>query len=1249
MICSTSSLNKLLTGWRCLISGVLLVWLLTGCAIEQHLVSTALEEVTLPVISVRADKDSPQLLDIGEVRWTAVWPEGEAERPLRFELKDDSGAMTQGRVGNTVSWDWRPEKPGRYQVRVVVFSPGGDVQTGPWSESFDIAPPLETRRLESDWAQPQMAVGEAMDWSFEASGGVGELDFAFELERNGDIEGVFQQGALNRWSWQPDKEGRYRVRGIVTDEQGNRFETPWSARYEVLPPLEIKQLTVDKNSPQLAFSGSLIWEVEAQGGVGELNYRFELEKDGGLLLTSPVQNKRSWQWDPDAAGDYRVRVLVSDEQGNRRYSNWSDNFQIAEAISIEPLTVNIPSPQMVGTASVLWQTMATGGIGNLQLTFELERNKQNIEQVSSGDQTSWLWKPHQVGNYRVRVIAEDEADNSLTSSWYGPFLIVPELAFVSLTADKPAPQTAQTRPISWQAEVAGGVEPLSYSFELEKDGQPALIPPTESQASWEWLPEQGGRYRLRVKVSDARGNALVSSWTEPYVIAAPLRVAPPRTASKSPQVVATEIRWGTAASGGVGEKTIAFELRRENEEKVTALCRGEASECVWTPRKAGRYQVRTQLQDALQNRIVSDWSEPFEVAAPLQIQAFEPDRPAPQAAQSVPVNWQTRIGGGIPPYSYQFEMQTGQTQRFVQQGTSPDWLWQPDEAGSYKVRVTVIDSRGNREQSDWSKRYRVLEPLRVTTPQAKNAAEQYPLGDRILWQSSATGGVGKKTFQFDVEKRGAEITTVKSSRSNAWRWQPSEPGFYRVRARAIDKRGNQRLSDWSSWKEVRAPLAIESFQPDLASPQQALAKPIRWWVKTSGGIGQLNYAFYLQQDGREILVQRDASASWRWLPRVAGNYRLKARVSDQLGAAVESDWSAPYRVGMPISEESLVALLPVDNLSGKKIPAGEIAEKYRQRLEQQGLRFLSRERLEAFMYRHRMRYTGGLSASLAQALREEEQVDAVIVTSVASYADNGVPQLALSSRLVLCQELPRIAWIDALGVTGDDAPGLLALGRVSEVDVLLDRTLDRLVVSLSSYLQNGQLQAGQDIDNLPPQDYYRSNDTLTTKPYKIAIVPFLNRYARRNAGFIVPLQLACALHRQDNLEVFEPGLIREQLLNYRLIMRAGPSLAISDVLSSATTLDADLVLSGYIFDYQDAVGSPKIDFSTRLFAGKQRQITWWSRSYGTGIDGVFFYDFGRIRSAQVMLARMTAAISDLLFETKTELPATWNGTQQTLP
>jgi hypothetical protein len=344
----------------------------------------------------------------------------------------------------------------------------------------------------------------------------------------------------------------------------------------------------------------------------------------------------------------------------------------------------------------------------------------------------------------------------------------------------------------------------------------------------------------------------------------------------------------------------------------------------------------------------------------------------------------------------------------------------------------------------------------------------------------------------------------------------------------------------------------------------------------------------------------------------------------------ESVCAAPYQIVPAADDDLLIAFLPMENLSSVQAPIEELSSLFASMLRERGTQLLSEDRLKAFMRRHRMRYTGGLGSKMAKALREEEGVDAVIISSLESYMDLPVPMIAVSSRLVLCQDTPRIAWIDSVGMTGDDSPGLLGLTRIEDIEQLQQIAFETLQSSMNAHLSGVPLPDEEITLRFEPNDHYRASDFVFDNPYKIAVVPFLNRYARRNAGFVVPLHLVRVLSREEGLEVVEPGLVREQLLKYRMIMRAGPSLAISDILSSENTLGADLVLSGQVFDYQDQTGIPKVDFSTRIFSGPERRIVWWSKSYASGDDGVFFYDYKRIRSTHVLMEQMTQAVAHQL-------------------
>jgi TolB-like protein len=146
----------------------------------------------------------------------------------------------------------------------------------------------------------------------------------------------------------------------------------------------------------------------------------------------------------------------------------------------------------------------------------------------------------------------------------------------------------------------------------------------------------------------------------------------------------------------------------------------------------------------------------------------------------------------------------------------------------------------------------------------------------------------------------------------------------------------------------------------------------------------------------------------------------------------------------------------------------------------------------------------------------------------------------------------------------------------------------------------------------------------------MAVIPFLNLSQRKNAGRILELHFVNQLFRNDSLSIVEPGLVREELLEHRVVMAAGPSLENAEVLSNDESLGVDLVLSGVVFDYQDAFGIPKVDFSVTMIEKESRRVVWSSRSHGTGEDGVLFFDLGMVHTAHQLASEMARGTSEAL-------------------
>jgi hypothetical protein len=369
------------------------------------------------------------------------------------------------------------------------------------------------------------------------------------------------------------------------------------------------------------------------------------------------------------------------------------------------------------------------------------------------------------------------------------------------------------------------------------------------------------------------------------------------------------------------------------------------------------------------------------------------------------------------------------------------------------------------------------------------------------------------------------------------------------------------------------------------------------------------------------------------------------------GESLEAESPLPETAAA--SEAILIAVLPVNNLTGASVPLEIIEAALRTQLDRRGFRIVDDRTLAGAMKRYRVRDTGGVDSRVSGALKEETGAVGVLITSLESFSEDRSPRLSLLSRLVVGGDRPEIAWMDGIGMAGDAHPGLLELGRISEIDGLLELATRCLVDSLAiSFLETRvpapvtpsseltRCDSRGDVvyssaeakgkQRFHPRHIFGSPIADADRRYGVAVIPFLNLSQRKNAGKIVELHFVNQLLRNRSLAVAEPGLVREELLEHRVVMEAGPSLENAEVLSNDESLGVDLVLSGVVFDYQDGAGEPKVDFSVTMIDKQNHKVVWSSRSRSTGEEGVFFFDLGRVYTAHQLVSEMARGTSEAL-------------------
>jgi hypothetical protein len=344
-------------------------------------------------------------------------------------------------------------------------------------------------------------------------------------------------------------------------------------------------------------------------------------------------------------------------------------------------------------------------------------------------------------------------------------------------------------------------------------------------------------------------------------------------------------------------------------------------------------------------------------------------------------------------------------------------------------------------------------------------------------------------------------------------------------------------------------------------------------------------------------------------------------------------------------KKALVAVLPIENLSGTSAPLGEIRRDYIDKLKAHGIAVLDDDVLDDFMVKHRVRFTGGIDKKTASQFEKETGVQGVVITSLELYNIAIPPKIAIVSRLVTTGPEPKIKWMDDCGSSGADHPGLLNLGFISDAGNLMDKSLERLSISMAASMA-GSVQADDGGRNkFRPKYYHRSPEFDVDRQYKIAVAPFFNSSKRQNAGEIMMLQFVEHLSKTPGLEPVEPGIVRDQMLRQRVVMNQG--LTLYNAGAVMTAVDADLIFMGSVFDYQDfqgPAGTPKVDFTLQVMERKRNERSVWSlereslfevwssKSQNKGDQGVFFFDAGEVYTAEKMSSEMVGNIVSLMKE-----------------
>jgi len=349
--------------------------------------------------------------------------------------------------------------------------------------------------------------------------------------------------------------------------------------------------------------------------------------------------------------------------------------------------------------------------------------------------------------------------------------------------------------------------------------------------------------------------------------------------------------------------------------------------------------------------------------------------------------------------------------------------------------------------------------------------------------------------------------------------------------------------------------------------------------------------------------------------------------------------AAPPAEGFGVS---IAVLTPVPPPSGQA-PVERIAESLGAALAARGFDVLPQGDVDAVLARHRERYTGGVSASMASAFADESAVTGILITSVDDWNESQPPRVALTCRWVGADAETPILWIDGAARHALERPGAFGVGLGKDVDALLAEAVEEIADGLAAYRDALRLGQGARARERAVERRFRPRSMAFDASRagredgganrRVAVLPFFTDGPDRDVGEIIALQFVKQLAAYDPYEVLEPGVVRQALLDARVIQDDGVSLAQVDAVRAL--LNVDLVVSGRVSEYDPIgidAGSPRVALTANAIDSRARRVIGSSFSFACGDDGLHLFGTGHVRSAVSLTSELVRGVVERLDE-----------------
>ena len=267
-------------------------------------------EVTLhPLEITDITADVSNAVTDSTITWTVSTLAGKAPFSYHYEVKLDGVSVAEETNSDSNTFTYHTENIGSCVLTVTVTDSAGNQAQQDSAEITITAKDLtiDTFTAEREWVK----VGDKINWSVNATGGLKPLKYAFDVYINGEEMDGRAFNTANTYSYTPTEPGEYTARVRVRDAANTTIELTGAAVH-VYDEISIVDITPDKSTVQ---TGEVVtWTSSVTGGKGEITYDWYIYNGDTLEYTEQTTHG-SVIWTPLLSGTYTAKVVAKDEEG----------------------------------------------------------------------------------------------------------------------------------------------------------------------------------------------------------------------------------------------------------------------------------------------------------------------------------------------------------------------------------------------------------------------------------------------------------------------------------------------------------------------------------------------------------------------------------------------------------------------------------------------------------------------------------------------------------------------------------------------------------------------------------------------------------------------------------------------------------------------------------------------------------------------------------------------------------------------